>query len=102
MLPILEAASGKRDGVDFDLCFMPEFLREGSAVSDYFNPPKTVIGADRPAAADRVAELYKGIEAPVIKTSIRTAEMAKYVDNVFHALKIAFANEVGTLSKTST
>ena len=77
----------------------PEFLREGSAVSDYFNPPKTVVGAEDTDTLDRVVALYDGIKAPVIRTSLRTAEMAKYVDNVFHAMKIAFANEVGTLSK---
>lgn len=77
----------------------PEFLREGSAVYDFFNPPKTVIGADDKATADAVLSLYKGIEAPVIITSIKTAEMVKYADNVYHALKISFANEIGTVCK---
>jgi len=77
----------------------PEFLREGSAVADFFAPPKTVVGADDDATAARVLSLYAGITAPVIKTAVRTAEMVKYVDNVFHALKISFANEVGTLCK---
>jgi len=77
----------------------PEFLREGSAVADFFNPPKTVVGADTDAVAERVVSLYAGLEAPVVKTAVRTAEMVKYVDNMFHALKIGFANEVGTICK---
>jgi len=77
----------------------PEFLREGTAVYDFFNPPKTVIGADSDAAAERILGLYAGIEAPVIKTDVNVAEMVKYVDNTFHAVKIAFANEVGTVCK---
>jgi GDP-mannose 6-dehydrogenase len=77
----------------------PEFLREGTAVYDFFNPPKTVIGADNDAAAERILGLYAGIEAPVIKTDVNVAEMVKYVDNTFHAVKIAFANEVGTVCK---
>jgi GDP-mannose 6-dehydrogenase len=81
------------------LAVNPEFLREGSAVYDFFNPPKTVVGSDDTVAADAVLALYDGIAAPVIRTSIRTAEMVKYVDNVFHALKISFANEVGTMCK---
>jgi len=75
----------------------PEFLREGTAVRDFFNPPKTVVGADDDETAARVLSLYDGIEAPVIQTSVRVAEMVKYVDNVFHAVKIAFANEIGTI-----
>jgi GDP-mannose 6-dehydrogenase len=77
----------------------PEFLREGSAVADFFDPPKTVVGAADEAVADVVMSLYDGIAAPAFKTSIKTAEMVKYVDNTFHALKIAFANEVGTIAR---
>ena len=78
----------------------PEFLREGTAVFDFFNPPKTVVGSASEFAADAVASLYDGIEAPLIKTAVKTSEMVKYVDNVFHALKISFANEVGTMAKS--
>jgi len=101
VVPSLEAGLGTASGLPdrVRVAINPEFLREGSAVSDYFNPPKTVVGADDEAAADQVLALYEGIHAPVIKTSLATAEMVKYVDNVYHALKIAFANEVGTLSK---
>ncbi|MDH3198442.1 MAG: nucleotide sugar dehydrogenase, partial [Candidatus Krumholzibacteria bacterium] len=77
----------------------PEFLREGSAVQDFFDPPKTVVGADTDAAADCVVSLYAGLGGPVVKTAVKTAEMVKYVDNMFHALKIGFANEVGTMCK---
>lgn len=100
VIPSLKKGYGRRLPMRIGVAVNPEFLREGSAVHDYFHPPKTVIGADRLHVTERIAELYGSIEAPLFKTSIRTAEMTKYVDNVFHALKIAFANEVGTLSKT--
>ncbi len=78
----------------------PEFLREGTAVYDFFNPPKTVVGSDRESTAQTIVDLYKGIEAPVFKTPIKVAETVKYVDNVFHAVKIAFANEIGSICKS--
>jgi GDP-mannose 6-dehydrogenase len=78
----------------------PEFLREGTAVYDFFNPPKTVVGADDEATAAAIVDLYAGIEAPVFKTPVKVAETVKYVDNVFHALKISFANEIGTICKS--
>jgi GDP-mannose 6-dehydrogenase len=77
----------------------PEFLREGTAVYDFFNPPKTVVGADTDATAQTIVDLYGAIEAPVIKTTVKTAEMVKYADNVFHAVKISFANEIGAICK---
>jgi len=95
-IPVLESASGKRAGVDFGVCFNPEFLREGSAISDFFQPPFTVLGfnvAD-PAA---VRDLYSSLSAPMYMTTLTTAEMLKYVCNAFHALKVGFANEIGTL-----
>ncbi len=79
----------------------PEFLREGSAVADFFNPPKTVVGSASSQTAQAIVDLYAGIEAPVFMTSIRVAETVKYVDNVFHATKIAFANEIGTVCKSA-
>jgi GDP-mannose 6-dehydrogenase len=78
----------------------PEFLREGSALRDFAQPPLTLVGADTPQAVARVRELYAGLDAPFVDTSIRSAEMAKYVSNAFHALKIAFANEIGDVCET--
>ncbi len=100
MVPALEAASGKVCGRDFGVAMNPEFLREATAIQDFFHPPKTVVGA-RPgdAAGDMTAAIYQGLEAPLIRTSVKTAEMVKYVDNVFHALKITFANEIGGVCK---
>jgi GDP-mannose 6-dehydrogenase len=99
LIPILESSSGKRVGAGFDVCYNPEFLREGSSVDDFYAPPKIVIGESTPGAGEPLLQLYTGIDAPVIRTSIRVAEMAKYCDNAFHALKVSFANEVGNLCK---
>jgi GDP-mannose 6-dehydrogenase len=99
VIPTLEAASGKKAGVDFGVCNNPEFLREGTAVYDYYHPPKTVIGESDPRAGDVLVQLYTGMNAPLIRTSIETAEMVKYTDNVWHALKVGFANEIGNLCK---
>jgi hypothetical protein len=99
LLPLLEAASGLRAGADFGLATNPEFLREGTAVADFEDPPKTVIGELDAASGEAVAGLYDGLPAPVFRVPIRVAEMVKYVDNAFHATKIAFANEIGALSR---
>jgi GDP-mannose 6-dehydrogenase len=99
VIPALEEASGKRAGVDFGVCNNPEFLREGSAVWDYRHPPKTVIGCTDERSGDRLASLYEGLEAPLIRTDVETAEMVKYVDNVWHAVKVSFANEIGNICK---
>lgn len=99
IVPALERASGKVCGRDFGIAINPEFLREGSAIHDFDHPPKTVIGARTERDAELVETLYSGLPAPLIKTSIRTAEMVKYTDNVFHALKVTFANEIGSLCK---
>jgi len=99
LTPILESHSGKKTGVGFDVCYNPEFLREGSSVYDFYNPPKIVVGERETSAGDVVCQLYAGIKAPLIRTSIRVAEMAKYCDNAFHALKVTFANEIGNLCK---
>jgi GDP-mannose 6-dehydrogenase len=100
VIPTLEEHSGKRAGVEFDVCNNPEFLREGTAVRDFRCPPKTVIGQMNAAGGDLVASLYEGIDAPLIRTDLETAEMVKYVDNSWHALKIGFANEIGALCKS--
>jgi GDP-mannose 6-dehydrogenase len=94
---IVEKISGKVRNVDFSIVDNPEFLREGTAVYDYFNPPLTLIGSDNPASAEKVAELYRHLPAEVIMTGLKVAEIMKYVDNTYHALKISFANEVGNI-----
>ncbi len=99
IIPILEETTGKKAGIDFGVAINPEFLRESTAVHDFYNPPKTVIGALKSRDADIIAKLYKDINAPLIKTSIKIAEMVKYVDNSFHALKITFGNEIGNICK---
>jgi len=99
VIPRLEAASGRRAGVDFGVCNNPEFLREGTAVDDYRHPPKTVIGEIDQRSGDRLAEIYAGIEAPLLRAPIEVAEMVKYVDNVWHAVKVGFGNEVGVICK---
>ncbi|MBV8876663.1 MAG: UDP-glucose/GDP-mannose dehydrogenase family protein [Gammaproteobacteria bacterium] len=99
VIPALEESSGRRAGTDFGVCINPEFLREGSAIYDFDHPPKTVIGACDERAAATVRELYARLSAPLIVTDLRTAEMVKYVDNSWHALKVTFANEVGRLCK---
>ncbi len=100
VVPVLEESSGKTAGADFGVCHNPEFLREGSAVKDFHCPPKTVIGELDRTSGDLLAELYAKIPAPLIRTDLNTAEMVKYVDNSWHALKIGFANEIGNLCKS--
>jgi GDP-mannose 6-dehydrogenase len=100
VIPTLEESSGKIAGKDFGVAINPEFLRESSAVHDFYNPPKTVIGAMSPKDGETIASLYAGLPGPIIQTSLETAEMVKYVDNVFHALKITFANEIGAICKS--
>lgn len=99
VLPLIEEESDKQVGQDFGLCVNPEFMREGSAVEDYHHPPLTLIGAWDPRSATAPRALYEPLDAPLIETDIRTAEMLKYVSNSFHALKVGFANEVGVLCK---
>ena len=101
VVPLLEKASGLAASADFQVVMNPEFLREGTALRDFEDPPKTVIGEHRLHAGDAVARLYEGLTAPVFRVPLRVAEAAKYVDNAFHALKIAFANEIGAFCKTS-
>ncbi len=99
VIPLLEKYSGKRAGRDFGVCMVPEFLREGSSLHDFFNPPKCVIGELDPRSGDLLDALFKDIDAPIVRTSIRIAEMVKYADNSFHALKVTFANEIGNVCK---
>ena len=99
VIPILEEFSGKKAGVGFGICNNPEFLREGTAVRDFNAPPKTVIGESDRASGDLLSSLYARLDAPLIRTNLESAEMVKYVDNSWHALKIGFANEIGNLCK---
>jgi GDP-mannose 6-dehydrogenase len=99
VLPILEQASGRRAGADFTVAYNPEFMREGSAVADFLQPPYTILGAQDPSHHALLRELYKQTPGQVFETSVAVAEMVKYLSNAFHAVKVTFANEVGTLCK---
>jgi GDP-mannose 6-dehydrogenase len=99
VIPRLEAASGMYAGDGFGLAVNPEFLREGSSVRDFFEPPKTVIGQIDQASGDAVADLYRGLPGPIYRVPLGVAEMIKYADNSFHALKAGFANEIGAMCK---
>jgi len=95
--PIIEQESGKRDGADFDVCFQPEFLREGTSIRDYDRPPFTIVGANAEYPITRLRSLFGHLPCEFHATSIRSAEMVKYCCNNFHALKITFANETARL-----
>ena len=97
--PILERASGKKSGVDFGLCFQPEFLREGTSIRDYDHPPYTIVGGNCEAAVNAVRDLFQHLDARFLVTNIRVAEALKMSCNAFHALKITFANEIGRVSQ---
>lgn len=96
---IVENISGKKRNKDFAVLDNPEFLREGTAVDDYYNPPLTLIGSDNKKAAEKLGSLYKNLPGELIITDIKVAEIMKYVNNTFHALKISFANEIGNICK---
>jgi GDP-mannose 6-dehydrogenase len=99
VIPTIERSSGKKVGKDFGLCMHPEFLREGTSIHDFYYPPKTVIGQYDEASGDPLVKLYESVPGPIIRTSLRVAEMVKYADNCFHALKVTFANEIGGICK---
>ncbi|HNW57752.1 MAG TPA: nucleotide sugar dehydrogenase [Bacteroidales bacterium] len=94
---IVEKSSGKKRNIDFAIADNPEFLREGTAVHDFNNPPLTLIGSDNKEAAETLAGLYKNLPAEIIITDLKTAEIMKYVNNTYHALKISFGNEIGNI-----
>jgi GDP-mannose 6-dehydrogenase len=98
-IPILEEYSQKRPGSDFGVAVNPEFFREGQAINDFFSPERTVIGSNDHKSGEIVKQLYKSskIIAPIVQSEIRVAEMIKYVDNTFHAIKVTFANEIGSI-----
>lgn len=97
--PILEQVSGRQAGIDFATVYNPEFMREGSAVADFLNPPYIILGVKDPAHLAPVRELYRHVSGRVFETTIGVAEMVKYLSNAYHAVKVTFANEVGTLCK---
>jgi GDP-mannose 6-dehydrogenase len=97
--PILENCSGKTTGIGFGIGYNPEFLREGTSIKDFFDPPYTVIGADDEKVMEAVKQVYSMLDAPLIEVPIKVAEMVKYVNNAFHALKVTFANEIGSICK---
>lgn len=96
---LIEETSGKKRNEAFAVVSNPEFLREGSAVKDYYKPPVTVIGSENELGLEIMAEIYRKVDGPIEKTDIKVAEIIKYVNNSFHALKITFANEVGNICK---
>lgn len=98
-LSIIEEISGKKLGKHFGGCSNPEFLREGSALKDFYNPPYTVVGESDKKSGDKLKEVYETIDAPFIRTEVGVAEMIKYANNVFHAMKVVFGNEIGTVCK---
>ncbi len=100
VIPILERASGKRAGAGFGVCNNPEFLREGTAVSDFLSPAKTVIGSTDAYSGNLVQSLYDGLPGPVSRCAIEVGEMIKYADNAWHATKVTFANEIGKICKS--
>ncbi|MGB9073310.1 MAG: UDP-glucose/GDP-mannose dehydrogenase family protein [Terriglobales bacterium] len=99
VLPILEKESGKQCGKDFTVCYNPEFMREGSAVADFLQPPYTILGARDARHLAPLRELYKETPGTLYETTIPVAEMVKYFSNCYHALKVGFANEMGTMCK---
>jgi GDP-mannose 6-dehydrogenase len=99
VIPILEEASRRRAGRDFGVAFNPEFLREGTAVHDFRHPPLTLIGCYDRRGAEVAANVYADVDAPLRVVPLKVAEMVKYANNAFHALKVAFANEIGNICK---
>jgi GDP-mannose 6-dehydrogenase len=100
VIPALEKSARRKVGRGLRVCFQPEFMREGTSVADFFHPPRTVIGANDAPSARTLTKLWQPVAAPLFVTSIRIAETIKYVDNAFHALKVSFANEIGSLCKS--
>jgi len=97
--PLLEQESGKKEGKDFGICMNPEFMRETTAIQDFYHPPFTIIGARDDRSFEQVAAMYSSVKSPVERVPIPVAELIKYASNAFHALKVCFANEIGNLSK---
>jgi GDP-mannose 6-dehydrogenase len=101
LVPLLERASGSAEGSTFAVAMCPEFLREATAVADFWDPPFTICGTDSDRAADDVAALFGFVDRPFHQVSTATAEAVKYACNAFHAVKVAFANEIGRAASPS-
>ncbi len=99
VLKIIEEESAKKCGQDFGICMTPEFLQEGKAMQDFFNPSRIVIGSFDKKSLDMVRQLYRGTDAPIIECGLKTAEMIKYASNSLLATKISFSNEIGNICK---
>jgi GDP-mannose 6-dehydrogenase len=99
LVPMLEQASGRTVGRDLGVCVNPEFLREGSAIRDFKSPPFTIIGETDTRAGDVLLRAYEHLQAPVYRVRPDEASMVKYASNAYHAIKVAFANEIGALSE---
>lgn len=99
IIPVIEKRSMKKAGSDFGVCMNPEFMREGTSIKDFYNPPFTVIGEIDKQSGEMIEKLYSNVKAPLIRTNIKSAEMLKYACNTFHALKVTFANEIGNICK---
>lgn len=99
VIPILERQSGKKAGRDFGVCMNPEFLREGSSVHDFYHPPKHVVGQIDRRSGNVLLKIYERVDAQIFRVPLKIAEMVKYCDNSFHALKVAYANELGGLCR---
>ena len=99
LIPILKSSSKKKNSSDFGVCVNPEFMREGHAIADFYNPERIVIGSADDKSGDSIERIYNEVDAPVVRVGLKTAEMIKYVDNSFHGMKVAFANEVGSICK---
>lgn len=99
IIPLLEETSGKQLGEHFSVCFYPEFLREGHAVHDFIEPSLNIVGSDDPSSVDLISAVFKDVKKAPVWTEFRTAEMIKYTNNTFHALKVAFVNEIATVGK---
>ncbi len=99
LIPALEKSSDKEVWTDFGICVNPEFMREGSGIYDFYHPERIVIGTSDEKTGNLIETMYEDVDAPIVKTDIKTAEMTKYVDNAFHGLKVTFANEIGNICK---
>ncbi|GAB4518156.1 MAG: nucleotide sugar dehydrogenase [Parvularculaceae bacterium] len=100
VIPLLAETSGRNVGDGLEICYNPEFLREGTSIRDFDAPPFTIIGSETEKGFETLEKLYEGIDAPIFRTPIAIAESVKYLCNAFHALKISFANEMGALLKS--
>ncbi len=99
VIPAIERTSGKKYGQGFAVCSNPEFLREGTSIKDFYDPPFTLVGTHDPVHAEPLTALYTGVDAPMHVVAVRVAEMVKYACNCYHGLKVGFANEIGNLCK---